>query len=199
MGTKRALIHQSEIKGTDKEVSGDNKRTPEHAVEIILPFLKREVPPPAVLWEPTSWGDGNNPFKKVLERHGYSVVETGIETGEDFLTYLPKFRFDAIITNPPYSLKTEFIRKCYEYEKPWFLLLPITAIEGKSRWGLYEKNGVNLVLPKGRIEFDKESKSGSWFYVAWFFWIPKSENGRLYFYGKSEEILREVGGNSTRK
>ena len=41
--------------------------------------------------------------------------------------------FDMIITNPPYSLKDEFIKKCYEWNKPFCLLLPITAFERKAR------------------------------------------------------------------
>ena len=44
-----------------------------------------------------------------------------------------------IITNPPYSLKDEFIKKCYEWKKPFCLLLPITALEGKVRGKCLEK------------------------------------------------------------
>ena len=38
--------------------------------------------------------------------------------------------YDGVITNPPYSLKDKFIEHCYELDKPFALLLPVTAIQG---------------------------------------------------------------------
>lgn len=83
----------------------------------------------------------------------------------------------AIVTNPPYSQKDAFLRRAYELGLPWFMLLPITAIEGKRRQALYAHHGVSLYLPRGRIEF---GKGGVWFYTAWFFWIPGEGNTILF-------------------
>ena len=38
-------------------------------------------------------------------------------------------QFDCIITNPPFSLKQEFLQRCYELGKPFALLLPLTTFE----------------------------------------------------------------------
>lgn len=182
MPTKQSLTHFSSST-LGEEDRGDGKRTPEVAVEILAPLLLKVLPPPLTFWEPTSWLDGNNPFTNVLSPLGYKVIETGMEGGQDFLTHQPDFEFDAIITNPPYSKKDAFIKRCYELGKPWFLLLPITALEGKGRWELYRQKGVSVLLPKGRIDF---LGKGVWFYTAWFFWVPHipSLNNLLLFSGE---------------
>ena len=71
-----------------------------------------------------------------------------------------------IITNPPYSLKDEFLKKCYEWKKPFALLLPITALEGKVRGEMYRENGIEVLVLDGRVEFME--KSGNWFNTSWF-------------------------------
>ena len=74
-----------------------------------------------------------------------------------------------IITNPPYSLKDEFIKKCYEWNKPFCLLLPITALEGKTRGAMFRKNGIEVMVFDGRVEFmDGNKKNGNWFNTSWF-------------------------------
>ena len=90
-------------------------------------------------------------------------------------------RFDCIVTNPPYSKKYQFIEKCYKQNKPFALLLPITALEGKRRGKLFQKYGIQLMIPNKRINFETPSGkgSGAWFQVAWFTWklnLPKDLN-----------------------
>lgn len=79
----------------------------------------------------------------------------------------PDFDFDVIITNPPYSLKNEFLKKCYEYNKPFALLLPLTALEGKERGKLYKNKGIEIIVLNKRINFMKE-KNNVWFNTSWF-------------------------------
>ena len=69
----------------------------------------------------------------MLSSKGYNVIGSDITRGFDFLKNNMEQHFDMIITNPPYSLKDKFIEKCYEYGKPFALLLPLTALEGIKR------------------------------------------------------------------
>ena len=85
----------------------------------------------------------------------------------DFLKDKVNFKFDVIITNPPYSLKNEFLQKCYEYNKPFMLLLPLTALEGKERGKLYREKGIEVIVLDKRINFMKEKKN-VWFNTSWF-------------------------------
>ena len=64
-------------------------------------------------------------------------------------------------------MKNEFLRKCYEYNKPFALLLPITALEGKERNKLYKDNGLEIIVLDKRINFMKHKKN-VWFNTSWF-------------------------------
>lgn len=77
--------------------------------------------------------------------------------------------FDAIITNPPYSLKDRFLERCYSFGKFFALLMPLTALEGKKRNTLYRKYGINLLVFDRRVEFLQETKRRVWFESRLFF------------------------------
>ena len=150
----------------------DEFRTPEYAIKPLLKYIPRNW----VVWEPTGI---NSPITQFFRKHGYEVVETHIKTGFDFLRDSPDFRFDVIVTNPPYSKKTEFLKRAYRLGKPFAMLLPLTALEGVERGKLYRKYGVQLIVFDRRVEFI-EGKRGVWFPVAWFCWklLPRD----LVFY-----------------
>lgn len=144
--------------------------TPESAVYPLLKHIPSHV---KTIWECTD--AGRSKITKVLKENGYQVVSTCF----DFLSCEPDFDFDMIVTNPPYSLKDQFLERCYHYGKPFALLLPITALEGKKRQALYKKHGINVLLLDKRVEFT--DKGRAWFAVAWFIWRPGEENNRIWF------------------
>lgn len=114
-----------------KKGAFDELYTPSYAIRPLLKYLPKKR---ITIWECTDFGKSN--ITKELKSNGYEVVTTHTNTNFDFLNDKPDFDFDMIVTNPPYSLKDEFLRKCYEYGKPFCLLLPITALEGIDRGGV---------------------------------------------------------------
>lgn len=108
----------------------DELYTPSYAIKPLLKYLPKKH---ITIWECTDFGKSN--ITKELKSNGYEVVTTHTNTDFDFLNDKPDFDFDMIVTNPPYSLKDDFLKKCYEYGKPFCLLLPITALEGIERGG----------------------------------------------------------------
>jgi len=84
------------------------------------------------------------------------------------------------VTNPPYSIKTKFLKRAFELGKPFAFLLPLTALEGKERGKLYAEYGIQLIIPNKRINFMTGSgKKSVWFQTAWFTWglnLPKDLN-----------------------
>lgn len=137
----------------------DELYTPRYA---IIPLLKY-LPKNKTIWECTDYGKSN--ITTILKENGYKVISTHKENF-DFLKDKPNFDFDIIITNPPYSLKDEFIKKCYEYEKPFCLLLPITSLEGIERGKIFRKNGIQLLVLDKRIDFNGKGKN--WYNTSWF-------------------------------
>lgn len=138
----------------------DELYTPREAIYPILKYLDKTK----TYWECTDFGESN--ITKILKENGFKVICTNKEQ-INFLTQTPDFEFDVIITNPPYSLKNEFLKKCYEYNKPFLLLLPLTALEGKERNRLYEKYGIEIIVLDKRINFMK-NKNNVWFNTSWF-------------------------------
>ena len=146
----------------------DEFGTPMEAVEILLPYLKKKD----IIWE-CAWGGGS--LARHLKALGFNVVGN---KDIDFIKNRITSGFDCIITNPPYSKKEEFLQRCFEIGKPFALLMPLTALEGKKRGELYKKYGIQLIIPNKRFNFETPSGkgSGAWFQTAWFCWklnLPK--------------------------
>lgn len=142
----------------------DSLYTPLRAVAPLLRHVN--LKPDSLIWECCDPGISN--ISEALRSCGFDVVSTDIETGFDFLEDKPDFSFDAIITNPPYSLKDEFLERCYAYGKPFALLLPITSLEGIRRSRLFRTHGVSVIVLDKRMDFT--GKKSNWFNVSWFCW-----------------------------
>lgn len=151
---KQAMINYMQ------QEKNDELYTPKEAIYPILKYLDKSK----IYWECTDFGESN--ITKILKENGFKVVSTNKDE-LDFLNDTAKFNFDVIITNPPYSLKNEFLHKCYEYNKPFLLLLPLTALEGKERNKLYRENGIEIIVLDKRINFMK-NKNNVWFNTSWF-------------------------------
>lgn len=145
----------------------DEFGTPAIAFDILKPYIPKHW----VVWE-CAYGKGS--LAKIMETRGYSVVSSSnfFEDNKDC---------DVIITNPPYSLKEDFLDRAYSLNKPFAFLMPLTALEGKTRGFLYKNYGIELLIPNKRINFLTPSGKGggAWFATAWFCWqldLPKQLN-----------------------
>jgi hypothetical protein len=144
-----------------KKGQSDHFQTPPLALAPLLPYLQ----PGWTIWEP-SCGQGS--IVCTLREKGYRVQGTDLLTGDDFLTWEGPHGYDAIVTNPPYSIKNDFLARCYALEKPFALLMPYRALETPFRQSLYRQHGVEVIFMDQRIEF--LGKKGVWFPTAWFTW-----------------------------
>lgn len=169
MGIKQSMVNYI------KNEKNDNIYTPDYAVYPLLKYLPK---PPLKIWECCDFGGSRITY--VLKENGYEVVSTDIVTGFDFLKDEPNFDFDMIVTNPPYSLKNDFLKKCYEYNKPFALLLPLTTLEGIERGKMFKENGINVIVLDKRINFVNQKKN-NWFNTSWFIWEPNKENNKIIF------------------
>lgn len=151
----------------------DEFMTPHYVVDVLTPYLSRTW----AIWE-CAYGDGD--MAQALQERGYNII------GNRNLDFLKRENVeerlcDCIVTNPPYSLKTEFLTTCYNIGKPFALLLPLTTLEGRDRRELFATYGISLIIPNKRVNFITPSGkgSGAWFQVAWFCWklpVPQQLN-----------------------
>ena len=161
----------------------DDFQTPPSALDPLLPHLKQG-------WKIWECAAGMGQLSKGLESHGFTALESDILTGHDFLKDPPLGDWDAIVTNPPYSLKDEFLKRCYDLGKPFALLMPLTSLEGRNRQRLFGFNSVEIIIMERRVNFVTPSGEGggSWFMTAWFTW--GLEIGR--------ELTFQIATNQTR-
>lgn len=98
-------------------------------------------------------------FVKVLSAHGYNVVYSHIDNGQNFFTYEPSsIPYDIIISNPPFSIKDQVIKRLWELQKPYAMIMPVQVLQGQKRFP-YMEDCQALVFDK-RINFytDPEKK-----------------------------------------
>jgi hypothetical protein len=142
----------------------DDFQTPPAALDILLPYLTKFD----MIWE-CACGNGN--LVNALRANDYKVIGTDKEY--DFITSPPPADVKCIVTNPPYSLKNEFVARCFVLGLPFALLMPLSALEGKERQVFYRQSGLQLIIPDKRFHFACPEKvqgreSNSWFATAWF-------------------------------
>lgn len=133
------------------DAASDENYTPAYAVRPLLKYLTE----PKTIWCPFDTSESE--FVKILSTAGHRVVASHIDEGKNFFFYEPE-NYDIIISNPPFSIKDDILKRLKELNKPFAILYPLPAIQGKRRYE-YIKDCQLLVFDK-RINFytDKERK-----------------------------------------
>lgn len=140
----------------------DNFQTPGFAADPLWQFL-----PKIPVWECAC---GNLYLVHELERRGLDVsLATDLITGFDFLlpstSIYAKYHFRTlhqIITNPPFSLKKEFVHASIDHGFPFSFLMPSdTAFTG---WfaKLTKKHEFMLITPDKRINYKTPELGWQW-------------------------------------
>ena len=130
----------------------DSYMTPKEVWESIAHLLPKDK----IIWEPF-YGDGKS--GEYLTELGFKVEHHDIDFFED-----PSFNYDIIVSNPPYSCKPKIFKRLAELDKPFMLLLPVSTMT-KKFLKVYFKDKIQIVIPKTRIHFVKNSvqTKSSWF------------------------------------
>lgn len=129
----------------------DEWYTPESAVIPILKYL----PYGSIVWCPFDKEESN--FVKVLRENGYIVECSHIDNkDEDFFNYEP-FEWDIIVSNPPYSIRNNILKRAFSFGKPFALLMNTNGLfDSQIRWDLFSQNDFSLFYLKGRVNYMKE-------------------------------------------
>lgn len=133
---------------TDK--ASDEVYTPDYAVlpliKYIETFIKKEN---ITIWCPFDTEESE--YVKILSKIKHvSIIYTHIDNGCNFFDYEPE-EYDLIISNPPFSIKDDIIKRLDELDKPYAILLPLPSLQGKKRFE-YIKNCQALIFDE-RINY----------------------------------------------
>lgn len=144
----------------------DACQTPAYAIDPLLPYLDNRW----IVWEPAC---GEGLIVEALYDSGFkNVYASDLITGENFFDHLPPAPFDCIVTNPPYSIKYDWIKRCYELGKPFALLLPVETLGAKTAQVFFRSCGLEVIFLDQRVNFKMPNigweGSSAQFPVAWF-------------------------------
>ena len=129
----------------------DEYETPEHAVNIILPYLK----PNSTIWCPFDKNHSN--YVKCLTKAGNTVINSHIEYGQDFFTMDVPKNIDYIVSNPPYSKKNQVYERLYEIGKPFAMLINASGFaDSLKRATLFAEKGVQIMYIYPRVCYIKD-------------------------------------------
>lgn len=149
----------------------DLYETPEWVTDALVGFIDTK----RILWEPAA---GSGKMVRALLKHGFEVLGSDIDEGDDFLQADGCFTpaAEAIVTNPPYVLAREFIEHALDLMKPSkgmvAMLLRTDFDHATSRRHLFADCPpfwTKIVLTK-RIRWFEDSKGQPSFNHAWFIW-----------------------------
>jgi hypothetical protein len=166
--------------------STDFYPTPENVTIALMGYL--DLPKTTAIWEPAC-GEGH--MSKVLEKLGFDVNSSDLHDrgyGINGIDFLQTKRIDIdrsewIITNPPFSLSEQFIRKCIEHKLPFAMLLKSQYWHSAKRRKLFEEHRPKAVLPlTWRPDFLFGSKSGSpTMECIWTVWGTEPADCTIYY------------------
>lgn len=170
-----------------KKGLSDEWFTPKTAILSIINFL----PIGKIIWCPFDTEESN--FVKVLRENGFVVEHSHIQNkDEDFFNYEP-FEWDIIVSNPPYSIRNDILKRAFAFGKPFALLMNTNGLfDSQIRYDLFSQNDFSLFYLKGRVNYMKEygkvEKSSPPFQSAYI--CNKLFNEKIVF--ENQDLLSEV-------
>jgi len=127
----------------------DEFYTPEYAVKPILKYIK----PNSLIWCP--FDTEQSFFVRILKEYGHTVIASHLQNGEDFFKLTTAC--DYIISNPPYSLKTEVFKHLFFLGKPFAMLVGVVGLfESQKRFEMFKDNEFEVMYMNRRIAYLKD-------------------------------------------
>ena len=177
----KGIINTTSIPDVPK--GRDTFETPNYATDIIIPYIPDTV---KTIWECAS---GGNKIVNRLRSYGYGVWATDIRFNPslhdgntnfvlDDFSDVPLDEIDAVITNPPFSLKKLFVQRAFTLDKPFAFLVSADY----SSWNIsLIEMGCEKIIPKSRISFITPNI------------ITRVHEGEVWNNFVKPELIKEVG------
>jgi hypothetical protein len=88
---------------------------------------------------------------------GYKTIFTHIDKGENFFDISPSDNVDFIISNPPYSCKGAVLKRLFELNIPFAMLVGVVGLfESQERFNLFKQNDFEIMYFNKRVSYFKD-------------------------------------------
>jgi len=137
----------------------DECLTPRYGILPIIPYLRARGY--KNIW--CLFDKLDSQYVRILKANEFVVIATHISVkGEDFFEMKTPKNIDCIVSNPPFSCKTKVLKKLYELNIPFAILLPQNALQAVNRVPLYIENGLEYLGFDRRINFYTRRELDAW-------------------------------------
>ena len=161
----------------EMRIAKDECYTTNAESEKLIEYLEKNdiIDKGMIIWLPFDNELSN--IYKALDSRGYRTTLSNLELGLDFYTYEPS-KWDIIITNPPFSGRSELMKRLVAFNKPFVILQATQFFNNQTATKLLceHSNYFKFIMPQNRMNFltyneelDKiiSGKSGTAFYSFW--------------------------------
>lgn len=137
-----------------KSMHGDEYYSPQNVVDMIVPYIAESGY--KKIWCPFDKEDSL--FVQTFKEKGYDVTYGHIETGQDFFDYSEP-QGEVVVSNPPFSKRNAIFERLYQMNVPFALVMNLNGLfDSKKRHNLFKDNGIELLVPRGRMRFALKDK-----------------------------------------
>lgn len=148
----------------DKLNNKNHVATPRWVVEQIYDLIGIEKY--NNIWFPFNNYDSEFKLKADELKLKYRATHIFDDLGNDFFKIEPPINCDLLISNPPFNLQNEIIKRTFELVgtkkiKSFCLLLPLSTLETPKRAEIWQKynDKLSIIIFKKRIKFIGKSAS----------------------------------------
>lgn len=138
----------------DKVANSKNDEfyTPRYAIRPILKHIRRQFEDGSRIWCPFDKGESR--FVELLRGEGFVVHHSHLDDGGDFFDLVHSVEADLIVSNPPYSLKTEVFEALFDRGTPFAMLVGVVGLfESERRFSLFERNEFEIMMLNRRVSY----------------------------------------------
>jgi len=121
-------------------IKHDDYMTPKYAWEDIIQYIPKDK----IIWE-AFYGDGKS---------GNYLHELGLNVIHGPTDFFECDRGDIIVSNPPFSLSKEIMKRLLILDKPFILIFPSSKINTQY-FREWKDKGLQIIIPRKRIQFIK--------------------------------------------
>lgn len=123
---------------------------------LVKPIIKHALAIGGPVWCPFDTEDSE--FVIGLRDAGLSVIHSHIWEGKDFFDYEPR-NYACIVSNPPFTKKIEVLKRLYELNKPFAVILGLPILNYQEVGSFFLGRKLQLLIVDKKVSFDGNTAS----------------------------------------